>query len=77
MAGGGARNAAIMADLADVLAPARVQTADALGMSSDAMEAEAWAYLSVRAALGLNVSEPGTTGRRPLSEDRPKFAGWL
>ena len=77
VSGGGARNRAIMDDLADVLAPARVEAADALGLDGDAMEAEAWAYLAVRLAKGLNVSEPGTTGRRPLSEDRPKFAGWL
>ena len=77
VSGGGARNGAIMADLADVLAPARVDAADALDLDGDAMEAEAWAYLAVRVAKGLNVSEPGTTGRRPLSEDRPKFAGWL
>ena len=76
VSGGGARHPVIMADLADVLAPARVDAADDLGLSGDAMEAEAWAYLGVRAALGWNVSEPGTTVRRPLSEDRPKHA-WL
>ena len=77
VSGGGARNAAIMADLARVLAPARVVSAAALGLSEEAMEAEAWAYLAVRVARGLPISEPGTTGRRPLSEDRPKFGDWL
>ena len=76
VSGGGARHPVVMADLADVLAPASVEAADGCGLSGDAMEAEAWAFLAVRAAQGLHVSEPGTTGRRPLAEDRPKYA-WL
>ena len=76
VAGGGARHGVVMDDLRDVLSPATVEAADDLGLSGDAMESEAWAYLGVRAALGLHVSEPGTTGRRALSEDRPKYA-WL
>ena len=77
VSGGGARNAAIMDDLRELLEPADVRTTDELDLDGDAMEAEAWAYLGVRIAKGLNVSEPGTTGRRPLSEQRAKFADWL
>ena len=77
VSGGGAHNRVIMDDLRELLGPARVYGADELGLDGDAMEAEAWAYLAVRVAKGLNVSEPGTTGRRPLSEDRAKFAEWL
>ena len=77
VSGGGAHNRVIMDDLRELLDPAEVHSARDLGLDGDAMEAEAWAYLAVRVAKGLNVSEPGTTGRRPLSEDRPKFANWL
>ena len=77
VSGGGARNATIMDDLQELLAPATVRKAEEAGLSSDAMEAEAWAYLAIRVAKGLPISEPGTTGRRPLSIDRAKFGGWL
>ena len=77
VSGGGARNATIMADLAELLAPARVLNAREVGLSEEAMEAEAWAYLAVRVARGLPISEPGTTGRRPLERDRAKFGDWL
>ena len=77
VSGGGARNAVIMDDLRDLLAPARVTTANELGFSDEAMEAEAWAYLAVRVAKGLPISEPGTTGRQPLERDRAKFGDWL
>ena len=75
--GGGARNPLVKDDLRELLAPATVETADAAGLSADAMEAEAWAYLAVRVAKGLPISEPGTTGRRPLGDDRAKYGNWL
>ena len=75
--GGGAKNPVIMQDLQNLLRPAEVVTAGSAGLSSDAMEAEAWAYLAVRVARGLPISEPGTTGRGPLERQRPKFADWL
>ena len=37
-------------------------SADALGWNGDAVEAEAFAYLAVRALDGLPLSFPGTTG---------------
>jgi anhydro-N-acetylmuramic acid kinase len=66
VAGGGARNATMMAMLRARLstgaAPASVETAGALGWSADAMEAQAFAFLAVRSLLGLPLSYPTTTG---------------
>ena len=39
-----------------------VTPAEAVGIDGDALEAEAWAYLAVRALQGLPISFPGTTG---------------
>jgi anhydro-N-acetylmuramic acid kinase len=39
-----------------------VVSADALGWRGDAIEAEAFAFLAARTALGLPISFPGTTG---------------
>ena len=39
-----------------------VTTAEKHGWSSDFMEAEAFAYLAVRALKGLPLTFPGTTG---------------
>lgn len=61
VAGGGRRNATLMAMIA-----ARVQNAvvpaEAAGLSGDSLEAEAWAYLAVRSVKGLPLTFPGTTG---------------
>lgn len=61
IAGGGRRNAALMGMIA-----ARVQNAvvpaEAVGLSGCSMEAEAWAYLAVRALNGQPLTFPGTTG---------------
>lgn len=62
VAGGGARNATMMGWLADRLAPAELRTADALGWSGDAIEAQAFAYLAVRSLRGLPLTWPDTTG---------------
>ncbi|HEV2957820.1 MAG TPA: anhydro-N-acetylmuramic acid kinase [Xanthobacteraceae bacterium] len=68
VAGGGARNATLMRMLAARLAPATVETAQTLGWSSDAIEAQAFAFLAVRALNGLPITFPGTTGApRPLT----------
>jgi anhydro-N-acetylmuramic acid kinase len=68
VAGGGARNATLMHMLAARLAPATVLTADALGWSADALEAQAFAYLAVRTLRGLPLTFPTTTGvARPMS----------
>ena len=48
--------------LAARLSPAVVETADAVGWSSDALEAQAFAYLAVRTRDGLPITFPTTTG---------------
>jgi anhydro-N-acetylmuramic acid kinase len=48
--------------LAERLHPARVETADAVGWSADALEAQAFAFLAVRTLRGLPITFPGTTG---------------
>jgi anhydro-N-acetylmuramic acid kinase len=60
--GGGARNKTLMRFLAEKLAPAQVETADAAGWSADALEAQAFAYLAVRKLNGLPITFPTTTG---------------
>ena len=66
--GGGARNATLMRMLAAELAPARIETADAVGWSADALEAQAFAYLAVRTLRGFPITFPTTTGvARPLA----------
>jgi anhydro-N-acetylmuramic acid kinase len=68
VAGGGVRNATLMRMLAVRLGPAEVITADAVGWSADALEAQAFAYLAVRALRGLPITFPTTTGvARPMS----------
>jgi anhydro-N-acetylmuramic acid kinase len=62
VAGGGARNPTLMRMLAERLKPATVETADAVGWSSQAIEAQAFAYLAVRKLKGLPVTFPATTG---------------
>jgi anhydro-N-acetylmuramic acid kinase len=48
--------------IADELAPAPVETADAVGWSAGAIEAQALAYLAVRSLRGLPLTFPDTTG---------------
>jgi anhydro-N-acetylmuramic acid kinase len=62
IAGGGARNRTLMSELARLLAPAEVVTADGIGWSADALEAQAFAYLAVRVMRHLPITFPGTTG---------------
>ncbi|MEM9898476.1 MAG: anhydro-N-acetylmuramic acid kinase [Pseudomonadota bacterium] len=65
--GGGRRNPAMMAALADRL-NGEVQTAEDVGWRGDDVEAECFAYLAVRSLQGLPISFPGTTGvPRPLT----------
>jgi anhydro-N-acetylmuramic acid kinase len=61
-AGGGTRNPTLMRMLAERLAPAPIETADKVGWSADALEAQAFAYLAVRSLRGLPLTFPGTTG---------------
>jgi anhydro-N-acetylmuramic acid kinase len=62
VAGGGALNPTLMRMLAERLAPATVETADAVGWSSQSIEAQAFAYLAVRTLNGLPITFPKTTG---------------
>jgi anhydro-N-acetylmuramic acid kinase len=62
VAGGGARNPTLMRMLREQLRPALVEPAGSLGWSSDALEAQAFAYLAVRSLRGLPLTFPGTTG---------------
>ncbi len=59
--GGGRKNPVIMAELANRTG-AKPVLADALGLRGDALEAECFAYLAVRALRGLPISYPMTTG---------------
>jgi anhydro-N-acetylmuramic acid kinase len=66
LCGGGAHNLALRWDLMQRL-PCGLILAEALGWSSDAMEAQAFAYLAVRRLKGLPITFPTTTGvERPL-----------
>jgi anhydro-N-acetylmuramic acid kinase len=54
--------------LAERLKPASVETADAVGWSSQSIEAQAFAYLAVRTLNGLPITFPQTTGApRPMA----------
>ncbi|QIB36024.1 anhydro-N-acetylmuramic acid kinase [Ancylobacter pratisalsi] len=60
-AGGGAHNATLLRMLRERLS-IEVITADEVGWSGDLMEAQAFAFLAVRALRGLPLSFPTTTG---------------
>jgi anhydro-N-acetylmuramic acid kinase len=62
VAGGGARNPTLLRMLRERLAPAHVETADQVGWSIDALEAQAFAFLAVRSLNGLPLTFPTTTG---------------
>lgn len=65
--GGGRRNATLMRMIGDRVG-APVRPAEAFDIDGDSVEAEAWAFLAVRARLGLPITFPGTTGvAAPLS----------
>jgi anhydro-N-acetylmuramic acid kinase len=68
VAGGGARNRTLVKMLKARLAPATVETADEVGWSADALEAQAFGYLAVRVRNGLPFTFPSTTGvSQPMS----------
>ncbi len=62
VAGGGARNPVMVQMLRDYLAPAIVSCAEAHGWSAEALEAQAFGFLAVRALRGLPLTYPATTG---------------
>ena len=59
--GGGRKNAALMAALTAAL-PCPVAPVEEAGFDGDAIEAQAFAYLALRVAMGLTTSAPSTTG---------------
>ena len=59
--GGGRKNQHMMQRLHDHLS-GTVQPVEDCGFDGDSVEAEAWAYMAVRAQLGLPLTFPGTTG---------------
>ncbi len=59
--GGGRHNASIMLAL-QALLHVPVDSVDAIGWDGDALEAQAFAYLAVRALKGLPLTLPTTTG---------------
>ena len=70
LCGGGRRNPHIVGDMKALALShdAGVILAEEAGFDGDAMEAEAWAYLAVRALRGLPLTFPTTTGcREPVS----------
>ena len=68
--GGGARNPVLMRRLREALG-APVDTAEGHGLTSDFIEAQAFAFLAVRSVRGLPITYPGTTGiKAPMSGGR-------
>jgi len=68
VAGGGAHNPTLVRMLRERLAPAAVETANTVGWSADALEAQAFAYLAVRTLKRLPLTYPTTTGvPRPMT----------
>src|SRR5258707_821076 len=59
--GGGARNLTMVRMLRERLAPATVEAGDALGWSTDAIEAQAFWFLAARGLKCLPLSYPATT----------------
>ncbi len=68
--GGGRHNRTLMAMLAEEVPEGAVVPAEAVEMNGDHMEAEAWAWLAVRALKRLPITWPTTTG-----VDRPRSGG--
>ena len=68
--GGGRKNPAITAALR-IRARVEPVMAEAVGSRGDAIEAECFAFLAVRALRGLPISYPATTGvPRPMTGGR-------
>ncbi|MBH9994463.1 MULTISPECIES: anhydro-N-acetylmuramic acid kinase [Bartonella] len=64
LSGGGAYNRAIIKALEELTQKYGIitLTAQSLGLSSDFIEAEAWAYLAIRSIYNLPITFPTTTG---------------
>jgi len=75
LCGGGARNPAIVRALAE-RAPCPVRRAEDFGWDSQAIEAQAFAFLAVRSVKGLPLTFPTTTGvRAPTGGGALAWAG--
>lgn len=75
LCGGGAHNPALVDDLRE-RASCPVRRAEEFGWDSQAIEAQAFAYLAVRSAKGLPLTFPGTTGvREPATGGKLAWAG--
>ncbi len=75
LCGGGAHNPALVDDLC-ARASCPVRRAEDFGWDSQAIEAQAFAYLAVRSAKGLPLTFPGTTGvREPATGGKLAWAG--
>ena len=74
VSGGGVHNGAIMKSLKQLTQKNGIiiLTARSLGLCSDFLEAEAWAYLAIRSIYQLPITFPTTTGC-----DRPRSGGKL
>ena len=73
LSGGGAYNRAIIKVLEELTQKYGIitLTAQSLGLSTDFIEAEAWAYLAIRSIYNLPITFPTTTGcLTPLSGGR-------
>jgi anhydro-N-acetylmuramic acid kinase len=64
VSGGGTRNPALMAALAEEIAPVAIDPSDALGLPVDAKEAYAFAVLGFLTVHGVSATLPGCTGAR-------------
>lgn len=66
ISGGGVKNGAVMANLQHMAEQKhiKIMKAENLGMDSEFMEAEAWAYLAIRSFYHLPLTYPATTGCR-------------
>lgn len=73
VSGGGRRNPAMMKMLGERAGIEAIQ-AETLGWRGDAVEAECFAFLAVRALRGLPISYPGTTGV-PVAMTGGRLAG--
>ncbi len=73
--GGGRKNTHLMQGL-KVALNTPVEDIDDAGFDGDMLEAQAFAYLAVRAQKGLSLSAPGTTGvKTPLTGGRLSLPG--
>ncbi len=64
LCGGGAKNRAIITRLSENLPATRIQNANDLGVDTDSLEAQAFAWFAVRTLKGLTSSLPTATGAK-------------